>query len=197
MACVGFISAATVLCLRAYAVWPSTKFIKWLLASIYTISFSVSVYAIWAYESGITFDNEPPGHPERCLTLINNNKIWIAILALTLCDAVALSLILTKSLCNFRFSKSGLLMVMAKDGIGYFACVVAISITNIIVLRTAHPVIRDIVVPTQAAFQNALCVRLLLHLHVASEPRDDTTSTITHEIVFKEMYSSSGETTLT
>ncbi len=44
---------------------------------------------------------------------------------------------------------------------------------------------------TQAAFQNALCVRLLLHLHVVNDPRDDDAMSVTHEMAFGEFHTDS------
>jgi len=192
LSCFGFISAAAVLCLRAYAVWPSVKFIKGLLVSVYMISISVSAYAISVYVSGASVnDIGPSSNPGRCLVLITNNKVWIAIIVLILCDAVALSLLLARSLTTFRHTHSSLLVVMAKDGLGYFSCVMVLSITNVIVLRVAHPVIRDAFVPTQAALQNALCVRLLLHLHIVNDSQNDAMS-VTHDIVFASAEHHSG-----
>ncbi|KLO08757.1 hypothetical protein SCHPADRAFT_1000715 [Schizopora paradoxa] len=168
LTCFGFVSAASVLSIRAYAVWPSAKLVRGLVLTMYTASVSASAYTMWIYVSGTII---PPSLASGCEVLITNNRIWIAILVLALSDAV-------------RYNRSSLLVVMSKDGIGYYACVVAISIANILVLLIAEPVIRDVAVSTQAAFQNILCIRLLLHLHVVNDPQDET-KPATHVISFR------------
>jgi len=66
---------------------------------------------------------------------------------------------------------------MTQDGIGYFACNLAITVTNLICLGLLSPDIKEFLLPAQAALQNALCNRLLFHIRTASESRVSTTRT--------------------
>jgi len=62
---------------------------------------------------------------------------------------------------------------MARDGIGYFFCAVAITTANLVVLRSATPNLRAFLYGTQGILQNILCSRLLLHIHAVIEYPDD------------------------
>jgi len=60
---------------------------------------------------------------------------------------------------------------MVKDGVGYFACILAITIANVVVLRGASRLIQDSLLPLQAILQGILCNRLLFHVHIVNEER--------------------------
>jgi len=130
-----FAIAYAVLCVRAYAVWKSVKPVAVLLVTLFIGSVSVQGYVVSIYFAGVIAFNLGGGVP-GCLILLTNNKMWITLIVLVCSDAVALALLLIKSFTAFRSSKSGLLTVMVRDGIGYFACVMGLSIANMIVLRT-------------------------------------------------------------
>jgi len=72
-------------------------------------------------------------------------------------------------------SRRNILLVMAQDGIGYFACTPAITTLNLVLLNRVSPNLRNILLCTQGALQNILCSRLLLHVRSVN---DSTTSTL-------------------
>lgn len=120
-----FAIASAVLCVRAYAVWKPVKPVLVLLVTLFIASVSTEGYVVGLYFAGATAFNLGAGVP-GCLILLTNNKMWITLVVLVCSDAVALALLLIKSFTAFRSSKSGLLTVMVRDGIGYFACVMGL-----------------------------------------------------------------------
>jgi len=94
---------------------------------------------------------------------------------------VTLGVLLAKSIMHTRdlkrlqcnFPRQSILTVMARDGIGYFFCAVAITTANLVVLRSATPNLRAFLYGTQGILQNILCSRLLLHIHAVIEYPDD------------------------
>ncbi|KLO08767.1 hypothetical protein SCHPADRAFT_908362 [Schizopora paradoxa] len=170
-----FAIAYAVLCVRAYAVWSSVKSVLLLLVGLFITSITVEAYVVGNYFAGSLAFNLGSGVP-GCLILLTNNKMWIALVVIVCSDAVTLALLLIKSVTSSRSSRSGLLTVMVRDGIGYFVCVMGLSIANMIVLRTVAPMMRDLYILPQASLQNVLCVRLLLHLHVVND-RESNLST--------------------
>jgi len=175
--------ANAVLCVRAYAVWKSARSRLVLIALLtsFIVSFSVQAYVVGLYISGSR--GSTIGSSTGCTILLTNNKIWISMILLVVADSVALALLLAKSVTSFRSNsmRSSLLTVMVKDGLGYFACVTGLCLANLIVIHSAAPLLRDSFLLAQAAMQNVLCVRLLLHLHAVNRgsqsPISETFST--------------------
>ncbi|KLO06934.1 hypothetical protein SCHPADRAFT_672289 [Schizopora paradoxa] len=62
---------------------------------------------------------------------------------------------------------------MVQDGIGYFACTLAITSANLAV-ELLKPELRSLLFITQGALQNILCSRLLFHLRDVNESPEDT-----------------------
>jgi len=69
-----------------------------------------------------------------------------------------------KNLVNRNEAKRDILLLMVQDGIGYFACTLAITTLSLVLLKRVTPELRDILLATQGAVQNILCSRLLLHV---------------------------------
>jgi len=58
---------------------------------------------------------------------------------------------------------------MAKDGIAYFACNLAITSTNLFLLKNVNPDFQDIFIIVQGALENVLCSRLLFHVRAVND----------------------------
>jgi len=168
-----------VLCIRAYAAWEFSRAVLVVLLTSFVASFSGEAYVLWRFLSK-SYALPPGTLSDVCTTNSSDQVISIDVIILVIVDSLALALLLAKSWTNFRSSPHGssLLTVMAKDGIWYFACVIALSVANVIVLRSASIAYRAFFLLTQAAFQNALCVRLLLHLRLVNEESEPAISTV-------------------
>jgi len=117
-----------------------------------------------------------------CPLQIVNNELMIPLAVPIFFESMALGLLLMKSIAHARslkifdrsLSRPNILSVMAQDGIGYFSCTVAITTTNLIVLKHVAPVLQDFLLVTQGAMQNILCSRLLFHVRTVNDPSVDT-----------------------
>ncbi|KLO06936.1 hypothetical protein SCHPADRAFT_672457 [Schizopora paradoxa] len=177
-----FILAVLVLFTRAYAVWGGGRIILCLIAFVLSGSVAGSGYALFLFLS----DTEVPVHismSTSCLIVLGNDDVWIGLAFLLFCEALALGLLLiksiqhareTKDLVIFGTHKQSILAVMAQDGIGYFACTLAITSANLIVLGSVTPDLRDFLFITQGALQNILCGRLLFHVRAVNECSEET-----------------------
>ncbi|KLO12899.1 hypothetical protein SCHPADRAFT_997808 [Schizopora paradoxa] len=191
--------AYAVLCIRACAAWGFKRIINICLTISFIASFVTEGYLIGRY---IASDFAVPAGAlgtKHCLIFTPAHDIvWIALVILVGVDVLALSLLLVKSLKTFRQSRlhTSLLTVMAKDGIAYFACVFALSLGNLLVIVTPVPIFKEMFLLTQAAFQNALAVRLLLHLRTVNEDSDPLTRGTMSELQIKQTTEMSDFSTL-
>ncbi|KLO11706.1 hypothetical protein SCHPADRAFT_941851 [Schizopora paradoxa] len=174
---VEFILSVTVLFTRAYAVWGGTRSVFTVLAFVYAGSIAGAAYSLFLFFRGVSLP--PIQIPDGCLIQILNDDIWIALALLIFCESLALSLLLVRSLQHARDTKSlhdsssgrppSILTVMARDGMGYFACTLVITTSNLVVLARVTPNLRDFLLVTQSAIQGILCSRLLFHIHTVNE----------------------------
>jgi len=163
--------AFAVLCVRAYAVWRSRRILIVILTT-FIVSVSAWGYILGKYMSGVkALDPEVEATGCIFLLILETNDMRKALILLLILDTVVLMMLLLKSWQTFRSNthNPSLLNVMAKDGIGYFSCVIALSLANFFVLRSAEPIVRDMFILPQAAFQDALSVRIILHLHAVDK----------------------------
>ncbi|KLO12896.1 hypothetical protein SCHPADRAFT_940860 [Schizopora paradoxa] len=181
-------AAYAVLCVRACAAWGFARIIKICLITSFIVSCAAEGYLIGRnIASDFTL---PPGilGTTHCVIYTSTYvTIWVALIIAVVVDLLALSLLLVKSLNTFRESgfQISLLAVMAKDGIAYFACVFALSLGNLLVIVTPVPIFREMFLLTQAALQNALVVRLLLHLRIVNEGSDQASRATLSEFQVK------------
>ncbi|KLO12897.1 hypothetical protein SCHPADRAFT_940861 [Schizopora paradoxa] len=168
-------AAYAVLCVRTCAAWGFARVVKNVLICSFIASTASQAYFI---ARSIKSDAAaPPGEfgTRHCLILsFGPISVWVGLIILVSADMLALALLLVKSVKTFRQSRVhlSLLTVMAKDGIAYFICVFALSLANLLVIVTPVPVVKEMFLLTQAAFQNALAVRLLLHLRTVNADSD-------------------------
>ncbi|KLO11707.1 hypothetical protein SCHPADRAFT_998703 [Schizopora paradoxa] len=170
-----FILSVLVLFTRAYAVWGGAKKVLSILAFVYAGGVAGAAYSLFLFMRGV---NLPPFEiPSGCLFDVSNDDIWIALAILIFCEMLALGLLLIKSVQHARATKNlhnsgssrSILTVMARDGLGYFACTLAITTSNLVVLGRVTPNLRDFLLVTQSAIQSVLCSRLLFHVHSVGE----------------------------
>jgi len=158
-----------ILFLRAYAVWPSSKFIPWFLVAFITIAITIATTFMVPFIKDATVISQA-FTPHGCVISLPSESARISLIVFIIYDTVALSFIVAKIPINFRdsFSTQGLLAVIIADGIGYYICITAISIANLVIFHAANLVFRACLVLTQVSLQNILCNRLLLHVHAVN-----------------------------
>ncbi|KLO08892.1 hypothetical protein SCHPADRAFT_908261 [Schizopora paradoxa] len=137
-----FLLSALVLYTRAYAVWEGSKRILYLLVLTYAGVLVAGAYSVYMFLRGIK--SLLVIWPNGCVPLPVNDDLWIALAILIVSESLSLGLLLIKSvkhahaLKNFGIfhgnSKRRIISVMSHDGIGYFVCTLAITITNLVIL---------------------------------------------------------------
>jgi len=64
---------------------------------------------------------------------------------------------------------------MVQDGIGYFACTLVITTTNLITIKRVTPSLQEFIFVMQGTIHNILCSRLLFHVRAAvNDPSGET-----------------------
>ncbi|KLO07301.1 hypothetical protein SCHPADRAFT_655009 [Schizopora paradoxa] len=171
---VEFLLSILVLFTRAYAVWGLNKRILLFLALTYVGSIIGGYMSIHLFMRGV--GSLPLAGTRGCLVQIANNDLWIALVGIIYSESLAFGLLLYKSIQHARelrntrgiigrLSSTNILSVMAKDGVAYFACNLAISTTNLFLLNNVNPDFQDIFIIMQGALENILCGRLLFHIY--------------------------------
>jgi len=177
LACAAFLAmdimlSMGILFLRAYAVWPSSKFIPRFLVAFAVAVIIIAVFFNIRYmENAMVIAQASPSH--GCVIVLPSDGAQISLVIFLISDTVALSFLVAKVLLSYRGSLSTprLLGVIVTDGIGYSICITAITIANVIIFHAANPIFRGCLILTQISLQNILCNRLLLHVHAVNAAR--------------------------
>ncbi|KLO06697.1 hypothetical protein SCHPADRAFT_945881 [Schizopora paradoxa] len=188
-----FLLTVVVLYTRAYAVWEGMRKLVIPMIFVFIGGIAGSAYSMFLFIDEI---HPLPFHVSHgCILRIGSDIAWIDLAVLLLSETLGLGILLSRSILHARrlkqfedaTSRRSILMVMARDGVGYFACSVAITTANFVVLRTVAPNLRAFLLVSQASFQNIMCSRLLFHTYSLKErsvfTSDGAISTVARDAV--------------
>jgi len=172
---VQFLLSILVLFTRAYAVWAGSRKVLCFLVITYVGVIVGGTISVYLFMRGV--GSVPLIGSNGCLVQIVNDDLWIALTILIYSESLAFVLLLIKSLMHARELKNAdrgrstrhILSIMAKDGIAYFACNLAITSTNLFLLKNVNPDFQDIFIIVQGALENVLCSRLLFHVRAVND----------------------------
>jgi len=160
------------------------------LAIVYLIIVGGASYVQYRFMRGVT-----PLQPSQlsligihrgCVFSFPNDLAWINRVIMVATETLATGLLVV-SQRRLRFT-NGLLDVMVKDGVGYFLCSIALTITDLGVLRgTSEFVVPEVLLIAQAVLQGILCNRLLFHVHVVNEERTRPWSCASAPVILVEL----------
>jgi len=177
-----FLLSALVLYLRTYAVWGGSKKILYLFGFTYAVTIAGGSYSVYLCMKRI--NSLILLRPNGCIPLLIDDELWIALAILIVSESLAFGLLIVKSVNHARDFKNinhigprSILSVMVRDGIGYFACTLVITIANLFVLKRVTPAsgLQDILFFMQGAIHNILCSRLFFHIRAAvNDPSTET-----------------------
>ncbi|EJC99892.1 uncharacterized protein FOMMEDRAFT_160348 [Fomitiporia mediterranea MF3/22] len=102
MTVIGMLIAEFTVFLRVDAVWGHKRIVRILIATLYLHVKMNSVLPIY-FMSG-------------CLYFHDDRKVWIALLCYSLCEFVALALLLSKTLMGSRYTSSPIMHNLHQDG---------------------------------------------------------------------------------
>ncbi|KLO11023.1 hypothetical protein SCHPADRAFT_492467 [Schizopora paradoxa] len=175
---VEFMVAIMVLLIRSYVVWERSKRMTIVMIIWACIVIAGLCYPVAMYDENIFSAEIHTTH--GCIVMDRQgNRVGIGIIFLLASETFSLGILLAKAISHRRFmknmhsevSKDCILTVMARLGIGYYLCTIAISIMNFVLLEQGPPSLKNFLRPFQAVFQNILCARLLFHIRsLGDEP---------------------------
>ncbi|KLO15277.1 hypothetical protein SCHPADRAFT_938874 [Schizopora paradoxa] len=191
-----FLLAHGVLLTRVYAIWKTQKTIHACLAVVYTALLAGSVSALYRFLKGaraISLSAAKSG----CLIAYTNDLAWIDCTIFIIAETLVIGLVVAKSVINRRnaYFRGSILDVMVKDGIGYYTCILAITIPNLVVLRGTSEFAGDSLLPMQVIVQGILCSRLLFHVHAVNETWP-TPPEIMEEVLLRDVLQMYGNITV-
>jgi len=171
----------------SYAVWGGSKKVFCLLVVTFVVVLAGSSYLLYCNLLGVSM--LAIRDLNGCLPLTVNDDVWILLAGFVFLESLALDLLLLKYtqhatalkyFCRHE-SKRNIMLVMVQDGVGYFACTLAITTLNLVLLKRLTPELRDILLSAQGAVQNILCSRLLFHLRSVDDSPNVTYESGTYE----------------
>ncbi|OCB88644.1 hypothetical protein A7U60_g4244 [Sanghuangporus baumii] len=159
---IGMLIAELTVFLRVDAVWGHKLFIRILLGLSFLCSCTVILYfaSIHIEKNHVLQLHYMSG----CLYVHDDRMIWIALLAYTLCELVAIVLLLTKAFLGFRLDNSPVMKNLYQDGIMYFSIITISTIANLVLLLTASSTLSDAFLIPESVLVNVLCSHMHLRI---------------------------------
>jgi len=199
--CVEFILSTLVLYTRVYTIWGGSKNISCLLVFTFAGMIAGAFYSLYLF-----LKQTIPIlllRPNGCIHRAAHNDLWIALSILIFSESLSFGLLILKSVMHARafengnciYSRRSILSLMVRDGVVYFACTLAITIANLIVIKRVTPYLRDFLFVIQGAIHNILCSRLFFHVRAAvNDPSAETNASwmTLSEPAFASIYLSDG-----
>ncbi|TDL21284.1 hypothetical protein BD410DRAFT_312021 [Rickenella mellea] len=157
--------AQWILVLRTYAVWGNKSDKSFFgLLTVYICTLGIAYWALHRYLSGVRSTGVPVPGMKGCTLLFENRDAWIPIVLHIPVESIFFILLAYKAVQYFRFGSSSLMTVIYHDGLLYFACILATSITNLVVVIVAPAELSPFLIPLQRVLHSVLCSRILLHI---------------------------------
>ncbi|TDL21283.1 hypothetical protein BD410DRAFT_790059, partial [Rickenella mellea] len=165
--------AQWILILRTHAVWGSKKGKSfYVLFSIYVCTIVIDYWALHRYLSGVHSTGVPAPGMKGCTLLFENRDAWISFVLIITVESTLIGLLVYKAVQYFRVGGSTLMTVIYHDGLLYFACILATSITNLVVVIFAPAELSPFLIPLQRDLHSVLCSRILLHIRAVYQTQD-------------------------
>ncbi|TDL25273.1 hypothetical protein BD410DRAFT_785159 [Rickenella mellea] len=169
---IGFLVAQSILMLRTYAVWGTG--INKSSACMFGIWLAMTAIALWTiskYLGGFHSTGAAVPGMSGCAMFFANRLVWVSVALYVITETVLVILLVYKAAQHFRFGRSSLMMVIYRDGLWYFACILVTSIANLAVVLLAPVILHLFLLGTQRVMHSILCTRILLHIREADQSR--------------------------
>ncbi|KAL0948995.1 hypothetical protein HGRIS_009094 [Hohenbuehelia grisea] len=171
MIIVGIVIAEVIMTIRVWALWGRTRPVGILLSIIAVASVVASAVAFVKFHSSQTFipmDTISP-HIPGCFPESGNNVVFVDFAVLMGYETIILVMTLIKGFQHFRHGSSSFITTFFRDGVMYFAFLLAISFINVVVLLTQPREYANLLTSLQRSLHSMLSARILLHLRQDSE----------------------------
>lgn len=170
----GLIIGELILYLRIFAIWNFSKLVQRVTFAMFLVFLGAVMYTV--VEENAHIELIPVQlMPKGCNYTYTTEVPWIGILTILIWETICFTLLVVRALLAGFSSAPQILQRMLKDGAAYFACILFVSITDMIFIKTVSPYYRDMLIYPQLVLHNVLCTRLLLRLRGAYESLDNIT----------------------
>jgi len=169
---VGVILAEGILVLRTYAIWNSSKKIAWIFGGIlFAILVGVLGFVIKATEDQRYGPSPSPSAFPGCFLIAANRQVWIGIFLTMLFETAVVITTLYKVFQQWKYREaaSNLVHTIYRDGISFFILLFAVSLLNIIVVRTAPDALAFMFTSLHRVLHASLTERIILNIRRAAE----------------------------
>ncbi|KLO08528.1 hypothetical protein SCHPADRAFT_908556 [Schizopora paradoxa] len=171
---VGVLIAEALLIIRTYALYERSKII---LAYLVCLKIALTIPAIKVINE--TFDSfnyvsSPAPSVLPCMAILTDGhaKMWFAFLCIALFDLNIVSLTLWRAILSWRSVRTNfgpLLATLYRDGIVYFLCLFATSVSNVFVMKTmADTSFFLVLIGFQRALHALLSSKLIINVRKAT-----------------------------
>ncbi|TDL27139.1 hypothetical protein BD410DRAFT_783333 [Rickenella mellea] len=126
---IGIMVAQWILLLRTYAVWGSK--ISKPFVCVFVCYVCIGVVDSWAshkYVNGVHSTGVPGKGMTGCTLFFANRLAWVSFVGIMAIESALISLLVYKAVQHFRVARSSLMTILYRDGLLYFAFVLATSI---------------------------------------------------------------------
>ncbi|KAJ8461878.1 hypothetical protein ONZ45_g18137 [Pleurotus djamor] len=168
------IIAEIIMVIRVWALWSRSRVIGIILFVASIVGAVVTAISFSRFDTHQSFLNVSEIAPQLsgCYPDPGNNAVFIGYLMLMAFEAVVMVLLLIKGVQDFRqVTLSGFLYTFYQDGIMYYALLLLISISNVVVLLSGPPEYANLLTTLQRTLHSLLSARVLLHLRISSAQR--------------------------
>ncbi|KAI0701611.1 hypothetical protein C8Q76DRAFT_235269 [Earliella scabrosa] len=180
---VGIVLSEIILIIRTLALWGFNKYVKLLLFGGLAVMAPFAFYTVHQCVHYIDYPSRDELRVMGCVPATQDQDTWPAYASLILAETAILLLTILKRFINgpiFEGCSEGILVrTLYRDGTFFYAIVLAISVTNMLVLWLAPSELAPATQLPLHVVHSSLCTRVLLNIRKAAA---ETTGGVTDEL---------------
>ncbi|EGO00539.1 hypothetical protein SERLA73DRAFT_178376 [Serpula lacrymans var. lacrymans S7.3] len=161
--------AEAILLLRTIAIWPSCKTFRYCLVSLYLAVIISMLVSTFIYVNSLEFVSEPG--LLGCNPVTHPDSIAYALVIVSYVifhETIILTLLVYRIITLFRHTTNPLLRTLYTDGIGFYLCMLALSIANVIAFATFPAGLKPVLDVVYYTVHSVLSCRIILHLRAVN-----------------------------
>jgi len=163
----GVVIALWIIALRTYAIWNQSKIVLCFLCVLVLCADIPMIFNLHSVLKVLKWAKSPFPSVTRCIVVIPPNKLYINVTMVMVVELVIVLLTVWKAIKQQKTShRDGLLRVLYRDGILFFICLFAFSLSSFILqINTKLPALYIFLLPElQRVFHSVLTSKIILHL---------------------------------